>query len=78
MKEELYQCPYEEACQCAMDEHCNGCETWAEFEGELYMKKQIDKLKQVLSDIQSEAYSGMSDEYNSGCTFCSEVYSMCP
>ncbi len=25
----LYQCPYEEACMCDMEEPCNGCETWA-------------------------------------------------
>lgn len=25
----LYQCPYEEACMCSMEEPCNGCETWA-------------------------------------------------
>ena len=27
---ELYQCPYEKACKCRMDEPCKGCETWAE------------------------------------------------
>ena len=26
---ELYQCPYEAACRCRMDEPCKGCETWA-------------------------------------------------
>ncbi len=25
----LYQCPYEGACMCDMEEPCNGCETWA-------------------------------------------------
>ena len=24
----LYQCPYEIACKCAMDEPCNGCESF--------------------------------------------------
>ena len=26
---ELYQCPYETACRCRMDEPCKGCETWS-------------------------------------------------
>lgn len=28
-RNELYQCPYEPACRCAMDEGCNGCETFS-------------------------------------------------
>ena len=28
-KKTLYQCPYEKACMCSMEECCNGCETWA-------------------------------------------------
>ncbi len=26
----LYQCPYESACKCRMDERCEGCETWSQ------------------------------------------------
>lgn len=28
---DMYQCPYEPACQCSMLEPCNGCEEWAAF-----------------------------------------------
>ena len=30
-KYEMYQCPYEKACHCKMDEPCKGCETWAAY-----------------------------------------------
>jgi len=29
MKTELYQCPYDAASKCCMEEPCKGCETWA-------------------------------------------------
>lgn len=28
-KPELYQCPYEKACKCSLEDPCKGCETWA-------------------------------------------------
>jgi len=28
-KDKLYQCPYDKATKCRMDEPCKGCETWA-------------------------------------------------
>jgi hypothetical protein len=24
----MYQCPYDEACKCSMEDGCAGCETW--------------------------------------------------
>lgn len=45
-KNRLYQCPYEKACKCSMDEPCLGCETWAEHYGEF--KNSTHSAKQRL------------------------------
>ena len=40
MTPELYQCPYEAACKCSMEDPCKGCETWAKA----FTGKKDDKL----------------------------------
>lgn len=46
-KAKLYQCPYELACKCDMQDPCLGCETWAE-----HLDKHEDGIKQVKNEIQ--------------------------
>jgi len=32
--EKLYQCPYEQACKCVMNEPCLGCESFSNYQRE--------------------------------------------
>ncbi len=34
-----YQCPYEKACKCSMEEECLECETFQKVEGVMYLEK---------------------------------------
>ena len=72
MSTELNQCPFEKACKCAMDEPCEGCETFAEHnDTELltYFKRATEaeaknvKLEAELAKIRSLIRSGEAQAY---------------
>ena len=58
-----YQCPYEKACKCHMLDECNGCETWAENKGEMYLEQENNKLRNALELIIKMNYQTAKDQY---------------
>ncbi len=49
---ELKQCPYEKACQCKMDEPCQGCETLSESLNRTALAKVRLKLQLLVDGLE--------------------------
>ena len=47
---ELYQCPYDMATRCSMEDPCKGCETWAgNFHAPSELRNELNRYKQALT-----------------------------
>lgn len=64
---ELYQCPYDKATKCSLDEPCKGCETWA-----INFERFKEKLK--LSDLKdvSKKINRVKEKYKTTLLFLKE------
>lgn len=49
----LHQCPYEKACTCAMDEGCDGCETFAATNGIPYLPRENEAKDKRIAELEA-------------------------
>lgn len=49
-----FQCPYDKACKCSMEDGCCGCETWAENNGVMFFEKEAERWKDKAKDLSLE------------------------
>ena len=82
MTPELYQCQYEKATKCAMDEPCLGCETHAAYFKEINTgvkwesssPPSIDDFKKVAKEIQRKGHLPPKRHNLDPCPICGSSY----
>lgn len=80
MKAKMYQCPYEKACTCTLEDPCLGCETWAENNGKIITMDYADcknfdcGLDLSVKQCATCAYGGVEWK-DSPCRTCGNGYS---